>query len=416
MRNAFSQAMFGKSAPKYGNRRAGSVVMRNDMQPPWRSPAAPYRAFDGVRAPRPPPPPPRRPALVTRSNAGARGPRNRSSNPSVAAAAAYSTGMSSTAPSVSRSGNDSCRIVHRELLGNISGSAGYAVGPSFQLNPGLPASFPWLSTQAQSWEQYRFNKLRFCYYTRTSSSTPGSVMFIPDYDAADSAPLSEQIASSYGEVVEDSPWKDLCCTLRPDRMHSMGPKKFVRSAPLAANLDIKTYDVGSLFVATTDGSAIPWGKIWVEYDVTLFVPQLQPSGSLLGESQHSLFSSSTTGNLFGGTQADIPKSAVLFTVGTNSIILAVEGRYFLSVAIDPATSATNLFVTSATGGGVFIGSYGLSAGSGIQQNFAPGTSSQPAMCNIIIGGPVGATFNLTSTIVGGGSAEVMLIALNKTQG
>lgn len=388
--------------------------MRNDMQPPWRSPAAPYRALDGQRIPRPPPPPSRRPAQVTRSvRSTGRGPQR---NPNVSAAAAYSTGMSSSAPAVSRSGNDSCRIVHRELLSNVSGSSAYTVGLSFPLNPGLAVSFPWLSTQAQSWEQYRFNKLRFCYYTRTASTTPGSVMLIPDYDAADAAPATEQIASSYGEVVEDSPWKDLCCNLRPDRMHSMGPKKFVRSLPLTANLDIKTYDVGSLFVATTDGTAVPWGKIWVEYDITLFVPQLQPLGEQVSLTQHSIFSSSTSAAIFGGTQTNLPGSASFATFSANVISFRRAGRYLVTVAVDPGTSATTLL---ASGGGLTtvtpVASYGLiSAGVGLQNPMAS-TTGDPAGNIIYVDALIGQVISYNSTIVGGGSAEVFICLVNVTQ-
>jgi len=63
-------------------------------------------------------------------------------------------------------------------------------------------------------------------------------------------------------------------------MHPIGPKKFVRTAGLAANLDVKTYDAGTLFVGTIDGTAVNWGKLWVEYDITLYTPQLQPQGTL----------------------------------------------------------------------------------------------------------------------------------------
>jgi hypothetical protein len=194
-------------------------------------------------------------------------------------AAAYSTGQLGTSPKITQT-RDSCRVVHRELIASITGTTAFTVANSFALNPGVAATFPWLSVMAQCWEQYRFRRLRFCYFTRTGSNIPGSLMLSPDYDASDSSPVSEQIASSYDDTAEDAPWKNINCDLPSRRMNASYPKHFTRSGDLASNLDIKTYDVGKLSVITLDGTAVFWGKLWVEYDVEFSIPQLPPVGSL----------------------------------------------------------------------------------------------------------------------------------------
>lgn len=229
--------------------------------------------------------PPRNPPAPKRqkANNGASVPR-----PQRAAAAAYSSGQHTGEAKVYRSGRDTCRIVHRELLSSITGTAGFTIPQTIPLNPGLSSFAPWLSTQAQAWERYRFNKLRFCYYTRTGSNTAGSFMMAPDFDAADAAPISESIASSYECCEEDAPWKDICCTLPQRNLMGDMKEKYIRSGPLQPNQDIKTYDAGNLFVITVDGvDAAGWGKLWVEYDVTLYTPQVpsggfQESGTLRG--------------------------------------------------------------------------------------------------------------------------------------
>lgn len=198
----------------------------------------------------------------------------------VGVAAAYAKGLSSGEPMFMKMSRAGVVIRHRELVASITGSATFTVAASLALNPGMAATFPWLSTQAVGWEQYRFKKLKFCYYTRTATSTPGSMLLVPDYDAADAAPASEQIASSYRDVEEEVPWIDeFSCDLDPRAMHPDGNRKFVRTGPLAANLDIKLSDVGNMFACTTDGSAINWGKLWVDYEVEFFVPQLPPTGA-----------------------------------------------------------------------------------------------------------------------------------------
>jgi len=147
-----------------------------------------------------------------------------------AAAAAYALGQGSKEPKIINHGRDGVRIVHRELIGSITGSTGFTIAQQIALNPGLQASFPWLSTQAQGWEQYRFHMLRFCYYSRTGSSTPGSMMLVPDYDAADAAPATEQIASAYRDVEEQAPWvPEFCCALNVKAMHPDGTHKFIRT-------------------------------------------------------------------------------------------------------------------------------------------------------------------------------------------
>lgn len=193
------------------------------------------------------------------------------------AAVAYSSSSRTNGPSI-RASRESCRVVHRELLCSIVGSADYAVFKRFMLNPGINESFPWLATMAPSWEQYKFHSLKFIYLTRTGTSTPGSMMLAPDYDAADAAPIGELVASSYKGVVEDAPWKNITCSLPSKDLNSSNGFRYVRSETLAPNLDIKTYDSGVMNVITIDGTAVNWGKLWVEYDVEFKIPQLNPNG------------------------------------------------------------------------------------------------------------------------------------------
>jgi len=193
-------------------------------------------------------------------------------------AAAYATSQRTGQAQIFRNGVDSCRIIHRELVASITGSSAFTVAQALALNPGIAASFPWLSNEAAGWEKYKFNNLKFCYYTRTGSNVPGSMMLAPDYDAADAAPVSEVAASAYEDTEEDAPWKDICCELRGSELMGDMKERYVRNGTLAANQDIKMYDCGNLFACTVDGTAVNWGKLWVEYDVTLITPHVPPGG------------------------------------------------------------------------------------------------------------------------------------------
>lgn len=272
-----------------------------------------------------------------------------------AAPAAYSVAQGTSEPRISAQTRDGVRIVHRELVASISGTATLNVGTSLALNPGLTASFPWLSSQAQGWEQYRFNKLKFCYYSRCATSTPGSIMMVPDYDAADAAPTTEQIASAYRDVEEEVPWTpEFSCSLNVAAMHPDGRRKFVRYGSLNANLDIKTYDVGNMFICTTDGSATNWGKLWVEYDISLFVPQLQPTGLTLNPAGGSFTQGGTVSvNQPFGTAPVANAANVGVTLtgagSSNNVFTFIQAGTYLMTALYTGTGVPIPQQTAGTG-------------------------------------------------------------------
>jgi hypothetical protein len=278
---------------------------------------------------------------------------------------AYSSGVNTTKPRII-TGNNMCNVRHKEFIGNVSGLNNQNFNQAFSLalNPGLAATFPWLSVMAQNWQAYRFKKMRFMYFTRTGSTTVGSVILCPDYDAADGAPISEQVIDSYEDAKEDAPWKNVDCPLNSTSMHLMGPKKFIRLGNLSANQDIKTYDVGNMFIYTVDSaSAASWGKLWVEYDVDLFTPQLPPGGSSF--TQTAAINSAgggRTGALPFGTAPVVfgNMQIIVGSNGTNSTITlsnaVVGGEYSIST-IDNGTVITTAPSVQAITGGTLINDF-----------------------------------------------------------
>lgn len=318
-------------------------------------------------------------------------------------AAAYSTGQSTSAPLITAS-RDSCRIVHKELVGSITGSASFTIAKILELNPGLAVTFPWLASQALAWETYRFNKLRFRYYTRTGSNVPGSVQLVPDYDPLDAAPATESIASAYEDVEEDAPWKDLICDLRPAAMFPMGPKKFTRTAALAANEDLKTYDVGKLFVTTTDGTAVPWGKLWAEYDITFYTPQLPPAG--LGQPifQHLTADAPTSAEILPiGTRVQSPNSTTIVSVSGSTITFNQAGKFLVNLW---ETANTHVLFGTLTGTAPLDTNY---EGSGAQISPLAAGVGPILIENVMVDASVGDTVIFTNTVTGGGVQSELLI-------
>lgn len=184
----------------------------------------------------------------------------------------------STSMAMMRSTAKGSHVAHKELIGTVNGSTAFTA-TKYVCNPGIAATFRWLSVQAQQWEQYRFNKLRFRYLTRCATTTVGSVIMAPDYDPSDSAPASELAVSTYQDCVEDAVWvEQLVCDLDVASMFPNGAKKFVRTGAVGSE-DLKLYDAANFFLCTVEEvGADAIGKLWVEYDVDFFTPQVAPSG------------------------------------------------------------------------------------------------------------------------------------------
>lgn len=312
--------------------------------------------------------------------------------PQRSSAVAYSSGQRSKAPKIS-STRDQSHIIHRELLASITGSTNFSVPITIPLNPGLPASFPWLSTQAQGWERYRFNSLKFCYYTRTGSNVPGSVMLIPDYDAADPAPVSEQIASTYEDVEEDAPWLDIECELRPSALNGIGPSKFIRTGALLANQDIKTYDAGNFFLGTTDGTAVNWGKLWVEYDIVLMTPQLPPGGAGVIASQ-AINSVNPTSAAILPTPISVANSSSIVSVNGEVLTFLQAGQFYITYDVQ-ATTATSTSNPSPSGAALIL-----------LNTFGSGTASMLQQMQLVA--TVGETLTFNNTLVTGTNAQLVI--------
>jgi len=172
----------------------------------------------------------------------------------------------------SSKGSSSMRSISKtEFVGNVAGSVNFFTA-SYHINPGLPATFPWLSTLAKDWQQYRFKRLRARYITRSATTSPGSVILSPEYNILEGPPLSEQEAANTQDAVEDVTWRELVCEMDISAMFAFGPRKQVRTQAIGA--DLTTYDAAILTVATVGqaaGGTI--GKLYLDYEIDFFVPQ-----------------------------------------------------------------------------------------------------------------------------------------------
>jgi hypothetical protein len=230
-------------------------------------------------------------------------------------------------------------------------------------------------------------------------------MLVPDYDASDAPPVTEQIASSYEDVAEDAPWKDIVSDLRPDALHAIGPTKFIRTGPLQPNLDIKTYDAGNLFLCTIDGTAVSWGKLWVEYDVTLMTPQLNPAGFTATEAMHIVGNTPTSAAILGAAPVIQAGSTPIVTINGPQLVFQEDGKFLVVLNTTTNTSATETTPPTLSAGASFSMIFNVAAPS-------QGGSSQTNMIQqMVVNVLQGTILQFSNTLVGGQLADCYISRL-----
>lgn len=311
-------------------------------------------------------------------------------------AVAYSSGMKIGKPRIKRNSDDSVTISHTELVTLVSGTTNFTA-TSIAMQPGLGGTFTWLASQTAGWEKYKWDSLSAIYVTRTGSNTNGTVMLVPDYDAADPAPLNEVAAASYHGASDDVPWKNQIVHLDMKRSKEL----FLRNGPPGPNLDIKTYDFANLFVCTADGTAVNWGKVFIKYTVTLYNSQVI-----------------TLPNTGGTATASAGLDA------TNTLVNATitPGSYITSVTTNNTLQLTNLivgqkymYVGGLTGTGISVINTpisGFNVSTNVQNDVGSGTGMFDMY--ILIATAPTATIGLTGTATTVTFAQTFFAPINST--
>lgn len=295
--------------------------------------------------------------------------RGGASNGSTFAPVAYSNLVETKAPVISM-GSRSHRVRHREFVANINGSVALS-STLLALNPGYSETFPWLHTVASRYEQYRIHALSFEFVSRSPTSATGSVYLSVDYDPLENPPADEKTLSAYAGTVSDVPWKNLKLRIDPSAVHVTGARKYVATRDTwSPYSDDRVSDFGQLFVSTigqADASGI--GKLWVDYDIELFVPQIPGGGggsSLYGHSGISRYNSveqkladKTTENVHWGNSMNalagiLDPFSYSYAVATGSISGLPPGAYMArwSLCLQSSTGDTVKILTSLEVNGV----------------------------------------------------------------
>jgi len=210
--------------------------------------------------------------------------------------------------------NNSQTIVvrHKEFITEVTGSTNFSVLRSFAINPGVKATFPWLSTVAGNYTEYRLRGMVY-HYVPTSgnavSSTNaalGTVMLQTSYRANEPAPSSKVEMLNEYWASEGSPASEFVHPIECDPAENPFNVQYIRTAPVDANDNILMYDLGTtrLAVSGQQANGIVLGDLWVTYEIELRKPRIadpsglsQPAWLLTGTGTYNtlqIFGTSTT--------------------------------------------------------------------------------------------------------------------------
>jgi len=161
---------------------------------------------------------------------------------------------------------------------------------TYPVNPGQSVLFPWLSSIARNYEKYEFLSLRFEYKREVSefatNGQTGKVIMSFDSDASDGPPTLKQQMEDTDPHADAMPCNTFSMVV-PKSMLKLTTTNahYVRTGGLPANADIKTFDLGNLFVATQGvANNVLVGELHVHYTVRLSIPVLLTPGAPLNTS------------------------------------------------------------------------------------------------------------------------------------
>jgi hypothetical protein len=81
-------------------------------------------------------------------------------------------------------------VKNYELISALTAGNGAFQLQSFTTNPGIPSSFPWLTSVAQGFQKFKWHYLRYFFSGSCSTTTAGKVYVEVSYDYLDTTPSS----------------------------------------------------------------------------------------------------------------------------------------------------------------------------------------------------------------------------------
>lgn len=155
---------------------------------------------------------------------------------------------------------------------------------TWELNPGLPTSFPWLSQLAVNFEEYELLQLAYTFKSTVadfaaSSGQVGQVLMCTQYnpDSGDFATKDEMMLYEGGMSCKTSESMIHGIECDPSKLAGAA-QKYVRVGSIPKTEDLKNYDLGKTSLAVVNAPSTyanqQIGELWVSYTIRLRKPKI----------------------------------------------------------------------------------------------------------------------------------------------
>lgn len=178
-------------------------------------------------------------------------------------------------------------ISKREYVGRVvsSPTPGTFLLQKFTINPGLPATFPWLSQIAASFESYKPRGIIFEYKSTSGESVGstntalGAVVMAAQYNSFAPDPTSRYQQEAFPNAVSVAPFQDALCGVECKPGLRNSNSLFVRNPSTVTPVGLASdalFDLADFFISSDgcQGSSVALGELWVTYSIELFNPVL----------------------------------------------------------------------------------------------------------------------------------------------
>jgi len=175
-------------------------------------------------------------------------------------------------------------VMHREYIADVITSpvVGQFANSSYTVNPGNGSTFPWLSTIAQNYEQYKVHGMVFMFKSTSGESVAstntalGTVIMATDYNVNAQAYRSknEMEQSQFAQSFKSSrsAMHGIECAQTEIPLNAF----YVRTGDVGATDSIKWYDLANFQIATQgfQAASVNIGELWVTYLIEFLKPQV----------------------------------------------------------------------------------------------------------------------------------------------
>lgn len=275
------------------------------------------------------------------------------------------------------------RIRHREYIRDVSSSVNFA-STSYAINPGMNELFPWLSSIAVNFEEYKIHGMVVYLNTlsgvaiASTNTALGLWGAVTQYDPTEPDFTNKQQAENYVGCQTTVPSSSLMHGIECVPNSNLLNKMYVRTGEIPSGEDLKFYDWGKLQVFTQGSQAVNTiGEMWVSYDIEFTKPRLPTGGSNVVYSDKYYITGATPSFPIGQNLSPQTGSNLGTTVASDGRLSipgsAPQGNYLVFCKWDTSATMTTGTPTVLTVGSVS----GVNFFTGNSQNntFAPQTGT-----------------------------------------